>query len=146
SRTSDELMSVLDSLLTRHRRLYVVTPGPSSGEAILTREQQTIQALLRSHPNTALASLAAALEEIRARKSETEVDYIRRAVHITTLALREAMKSLEPGMNEFEIHGLIEYFFRRYGAERPAFGSIVGSGPNSTTLHYRDADRFMQDN
>lgn len=48
-------------------------------------------------------------------------------------------------MNEFEIHALIEATFRRYGAERPGFGSIVGSGPNSTTLHYRAADRYMQD-
>jgi Xaa-Pro aminopeptidase len=69
---------------------------------------------------------------------------LRRAVLVTTLAHREAMRAVEPGMNEFEIHALIEGTFRRYGAERPAFGSIVGSGPNSTTLHYRAADRYMQ--
>jgi Xaa-Pro aminopeptidase len=62
------------------------------------------------------------------------------------LAHRAAMRSVEPGMNEFEIQALIEYYFRRNGAERPAYSSIVGSGPNSTTLHYRAADRFMQDN
>jgi Xaa-Pro aminopeptidase len=49
-------------------------------------------------------------------------------------------------MNEFEILALLEYHFRRYGAERPAYSSIVGSGPNSTTLHYREADRFMHAN
>ena len=39
-------------------------------------------------------------------------------------------------MNEFEIQALIEYTFRRNGADRPSFATIVGSGPNSTTLHY----------
>jgi Xaa-Pro aminopeptidase len=30
------------------------------------------------------------------------------------------------------------------GAERPAYGSIVGSGPNGTILHHRRNDRQMQ--
>jgi len=53
------------------------------------------------------------------------------------------MRAMEPGMNEFEIQSLIEYTFRRNGADRPSFSTIVGSGPNSTTLHYNADDRFM---
>src|SRR5690606_8516592 len=51
---------------------------------------------------------------------------------------------IEPGQNEFEIQALIEETFRRNGAERVAFASIVGSGPNTTTLHYKVNDRFIQ--
>jgi len=69
---------------------------------------------------------------------------IRRAVRSSALAQREAMRSTQPGVNEFEIRALMEYMFRRYGAEGPAYGSIVGSGPNSTTLHYQASDRFME--
>jgi Xaa-Pro aminopeptidase len=61
-------------------------------------------------------------------------------------AHKEAGRAIEPGMNEFEIQGLIEYTFRRNGADRPGFGSIVGSGPNSTTLHYNANDRFIEPN
>ena len=39
-------------------------------------------------------------------------------------------------MYEYEIEALIEYTFRSNGADRVGFPSIVGSGPNSTTLHY----------
>ena len=35
--------------------------------------------------------------------------------------------------------------FRKHGSERPAYGSIVGSGPNATILHYRKNDRRLQD-
>src|SRR5690606_24191225 len=77
-------------------------------------------------------------------KTPAELDLIRRAAYVTVLAHRAAARTLEPGMNEFEIQALIEYTFRRHGAERPGFASIVGSGPNSTTLHYNANDRFMQ--
>jgi Xaa-Pro aminopeptidase len=36
--------------------------------------------------------------------------------------------------------------FRRRGSERPAYGSIVGSGPNATVLHYRANNRQMHEN
>ena len=62
------------------------------------------------------------------------------------MAQKEAMAAIEPGMNEFEIQALIEYTFRRNGADRPSFSTIVGSGPNSTTLHYNLDDRFIEPN
>jgi Xaa-Pro aminopeptidase len=67
-------------------------------------------------------------------------------VNISVAAQREAMRYIEPGMNEFEVQALIEYTFRRNGADRPSFSTIVGSGPNSTTLHYNADDRFIEAN
>src|SRR5678815_3626173 len=46
-------------------------------------------------------------------------------------------------MYEFEVQALIEYTFRRNGADRPSFSTIVGSGPNSTTLHSNPDDRYI---
>jgi Xaa-Pro aminopeptidase len=54
------------------------------------------------------------------------------------------MRQIASGQNEFETQALIEYTFRRNGADRPSFATIVGSGPNSTTLHYNADDRFME--
>ena len=69
-----------------------------------------------------------------------------RATHagLKVTPFNEAMAAVEPGMNEFEIQALIEYTFRRNGADRPSFSTIVGSGPNSTTLHYNVDDRFIE--
>jgi len=46
------------------------------------------------------------------------------------------MKQIEPGMHEYDLQAIVEYAFMRGGAERPSYGSIVGSGPNGTQLHY----------
>ncbi|HIE71266.1 MAG TPA: M24 family metallopeptidase, partial [Planctomycetes bacterium] len=43
---------------------------------------------------------------------------------------------IRPGQYEYEIQAVIEYMFTRYGAQRPGFFSIVGSGPNTCVLHY----------
>src|SRR5205085_9458009 len=83
------------------------------------------------------------VEQMRSRKSATEIVMIRNAVDITVRALKEAIPAVKQGMNEFELQALIEYTFRRNGADRPAFSTIVGSGPNSTTLHYNADDRFI---
>ena len=146
AQTNDRLIPTLESLLPRHRTLYTVTPLPADPgfPNTLSREQQIISGLVARHPGTQVVPVGEALQRLRATKSPAELDLIRRATLISVLAHREAMRTVQPGMNEFEIHALVEYFFRRNGAERPAYGSIVGSGPNSTTLHYRDADRFMQ--
>jgi len=48
------------------------------------------------------------------------------------------------GMNGFGFRAFAEYTFRRNGGDGPSYGSIVGSGPNSTTLHYNKDDRYMK--
>jgi len=51
---------------------------------------------------------------------------------------------VRPGAWEYEVEAAVEHAFRSRGAEGPAFSSIVGSGPNATTLHYARNDRRME--
>lgn len=148
SRRVDELGTVLDSLLRTTAQLYVVGEGQFSergdrAQRPLTRDEQVVRALTSTHPAVKVASANQLVMLLRGKKSAAELDLIRKAVAITAEAQREAMRAMEPGMNEFEIQSLIEYTFRRNGADRPSFATIVGSGPNSTTLHYNADDRFM---
>lgn len=144
--TSDRLAPVLDSLAAAYGMLHSTTVPPvTTGlDADLTHAQQVLMRLRERHPGLEVRSAQGHIRQLRGTKSAAELDRIRRAVYISALAHREAMRTVQPGMNEFEIRALVEFFFRRYGAEGPAYGSIVGSGPNSTTLHYQASDRFME--
>ena len=147
ARRVDELEATLDTLLKNSAQLYVIADGQFSnrgdrGQA-LTRDEQFVRALAARHPSLKVASANPQVMVARGKKSAAELDLIRKAVAITVEAQREAMRAMEPGMNEFEIQSLIEYTFRRNGADRPSFATIVASGPNSTTLHYNADDRFM---
>jgi Xaa-Pro aminopeptidase len=82
---------------------------------------------------------------MRLRKSDAELATMRRAAAITKEAHLRAMQIARPGMHEYEIDAELLHIFRKHGSERPAYESIVGSGPNATILHYRAGDRVMND-
>jgi len=89
--------------------------------------------------------LRSVLFDLREIKTEEELEFLGRAIDITTAAQREAFRSIEPGLYEYEVEAVIEYVFHRQGAEHPGFPSIVGSGENSTVLHYDSNRRTMED-
>jgi Xaa-Pro aminopeptidase len=83
------------------------------------------------------------LHEMRLRKSPPELETMRAAGKITREAHEAAMARARPGMREYEVEAMLLDTFRKRGSERPAYGSIVGSGPNACVLHYRKNDRTI---
>jgi Xaa-Pro aminopeptidase len=74
--------------------------------------------------------------QLRAIKDPAEVELIRKATNASMTAHRAAIKATKPGVNEHDIDSLMTYEFMKAGCERQAYAPIVGSGFNSTTLHY----------
>jgi Xaa-Pro aminopeptidase len=140
ARPTPELRPLLDSLGRAGTPLHVV--GSFGTQGALTLDGQLLASLRQRWPRIEVEDVTSLVEQLRAHKSAAELTLLRRAIEITVAAQREAMGVLEPGMNEFELQALIEYTFRRNGADRPGFATIVGSGPNSTILHYNANDRF----
>ncbi|MGB7478202.1 MAG: Xaa-Pro aminopeptidase [Polyangiales bacterium] len=95
-------------------------------------------------PETIVDS-AVHLHEMRLRKSDDEIATMRQAAAITKEAHLRAMQLAGPGMHEYEIDAELLHVFRKHGSERPAYESIVGSGPNATILHYRAGNRVFND-
>jgi len=84
------------------------------------------------------------LAHMRQVKSPTEIALLEKAINITLKGQEAAAKVVGPDVLEYEVEAALEYEFRRHGAERPGYPSIVGSGPFSTILHYDKNDRRMQ--
>lgn len=83
------------------------------------------------------------LSYYRTIKEPKEVELIAQAADITGRGLLAGMAALRPGMLESELQGVVEEEFRALGAPRTSFDSIVGSGPNTLILHYRENTRRM---
>jgi Xaa-Pro aminopeptidase len=80
----------------------------------------------------------------RTVKDAGEVALIRKAVDDSAAAHLAAMKAVKPNVKEYEISALLEYEWGRRGCERPSYSPIVGSGHNSTVLHYSDNTNTMK--
>ena len=82
---------------------------------------------------------------MRTVKSQAETALIQQAIDITRTGFEAMMRAVRPGLNEFEVQEIIEHAYRSNGARSTAFPTIVGSGINSTVLHYRANDQVLQD-
>ena len=147
ARSNEELAAVLDSLARGGLPLWVVGDFESNefaGRDSLTYGAAATRALEARFPALDVRDATPLVDQLRARKSPAEAVLVRKAVEITDQALREAMAFVAPGRTEYEVQALVDYTFRRLGGDGPAYSSIVGGGPNSTTLHYSENSRVLR--
>jgi len=136
-RPLSELESALAAAGTRHPAA-LISPHPETDPAV---EQALVG--LRQAGAIGFTNARRTMSDLRAIKSPAEIELLQIASDITRLAHVAAMRTTEPGLNEFEVQAVIEYTFARYGSQRPGFSSIIGSGPNSLVLHYSENTAFM---
>jgi Xaa-Pro aminopeptidase len=85
------------------------------------------------------------VDSLRLVKDTDEIARLRLAVNISVQGHLAAMRVARPGIFEYEVEAAFEGEVRRQGADRLGYPSIVGSGPNGTTLHYDTNRRRAQD-
>jgi Xaa-Pro aminopeptidase len=102
--------------------------------------------LLRSRfPLFEVKNLSPILDEMRLIKSPAELALIRRATVLSGQAMMECMRSMQPGVYEYEIAALAKFIFLRNGAQGDAYHAIAASGPNMIHPHYNANFRMMED-
>jgi Xaa-Pro aminopeptidase len=145
--TIDELEQKLPEYLSDVRRLHYRLAANPAFDAIVFRAIEAVRRLARTGvvAPSEIVDLSRDLHEMRLRKSDGELATMSAAVAITAEAHARAMQLARPGAFEYEVEAEVLRVYRARGAERPAYGSIVGSGDNATILHYRKNDRQLQD-
>ncbi len=141
-----ELADKLPDLLQNRRRLHYRIGHDRRFDERLLAAVDRVRARSRTgvFPPTEIVDPGVILHEMRLRKSPEELEAMRAAARITREAHEGAMARARPGMREYEVEALLLDTFRKHGSERPAYGSIVGSGPNACVLHYRKNDRRIE--
>jgi Xaa-Pro aminopeptidase len=81
---------------------------------------------------------------LRTVKSPTEIELIRKATNASIASQLAGMRAIKPGARERTVAGIELAKMMEEGCERPSYAPIVGSGPNSTTLHYGENSAVMK--
>lgn len=89
--------------------------------------------------------LPEAITHCRVFKTEWELDKMREAARINNTAHTEVLKALKPGMHEYELKAVFDYYQIKNGLMQDAYNGIFASGANSAILHYVENDRKIKD-
>ncbi len=141
-----ELQKRLPEYLQDVKRLHYRLGHDRAFDSVVLDAIDNVRARARAGitPPREIVDPGVIVHEMRLRKSEAEVETMLRAAAITRDAHLRAMQVALPTRYEYEVEAELLRVFRAHGAERPAYGSIVGSGVNATVLHHRRNDRQMQ--
>lgn len=97
------------------------------------------------HSDSALESeLREGLNQIRRSKDAVELSRMRKAEEATRAGFETLKPLLKTGTTERAAQIEIEATFFRHGADRTAYDTIVGSGPNSAVFHFMPTQRAFQ--
>ena len=119
----------------------IYTDVPSQGESAST---PPLAFLKRTNSMLSFQDVKPLLSSMRTYKDAGELALIRKAVDASVAAHFAAFKAVKPGVSEREVSSLMQYEWGKRGCERPAYAPIVGSGFNSTVLHYSEDAASMK--
>jgi Xaa-Pro aminopeptidase len=136
-----KLPDEVSKVLANGRPAIYTDVGPQGGTS---PSAEPLSFLKRTNAFVFFQDVKPMLSSMRTVKDAGEAALIRKAVDASAAAHFAAMKAVKPNVTEFEISGLMQYEWTRRGCERPAYSPIVGSGHNSTVLHYSENSNTMK--
>jgi Xaa-Pro aminopeptidase len=118
--------------------------GFEASHLTVNRHQTLMTGIERARSPVALVATESVVEQCRACKDAWEVAVIREAAQRLSDAAKCILPKALSGRTESEVAADIESEMRRSGFERPAFDTIVASGPNAARPHARAGQRRIE--
>lgn len=136
------LAADLNSIVAEDRRVAFnlwIQPDNKAAESLLGFTAATLGATTPAGKD--VTALTTPLREV---KDAREIDLLRKASAASIAAQRVMMESVRPGLTERTIAGKMTAAWYEHGCERPAYAPIVGTGIDSTILHYSENARTIE--
>jgi Xaa-Pro aminopeptidase len=96
-------------------------------------------------PKAKLLDIAPIMDAMRQVKSPGELALMEKAIDLSIDAHFDAMRTMRPGLFEYQIAARMKEVHEWGGCEREAYAPIVGAGFNSTVLHYSALNDQIKD-
>ncbi len=111
---------------------------------VQTREDRFMLKCKEEYPLHQYRRLAPLLYRQRSLKHPIEIDLMRQACAITESGFRRLLKTVRPGIWEYEIEAELCHEFIRLRSNGFAYSPIIASGASACVLHYTENNRQCQ--
>ena len=141
-----EFEDVFKELMEETNTVYLNSNEHLRAKVVVeTRDARFTKWFEKTYPMHKIEKSAPLSEQLRAVKSETEVDLIRFACNITARGFRRILEFIKPGVMEYEIEAEILHEFLCNRSSGHAYSPIIASGFNACVLHYIDNNQKCED-
>ena len=141
--TFAKLHDSLAALAKNYPEIYTELPGPhDEGYPHAANWSKWVKDAV---PQASVKDVSSAVGTLRAIKSPGELALIQKAIDPSIDAHFEAMKMMRPGLYEYQVAARMVDIHAYAGCETEAYSPIVGTGLDSTVLHYNKLDRRIED-
>jgi Xaa-Pro aminopeptidase len=138
-----QLKTDLATLSKTYKTFYtLMPPKDEDGYPHFTKSVEMLRADL---PNADLKDITPALDTMRQVKSAGELALLQKAIDVSIDAHLDSMKNMRPGLFEYQVAARMKEIHEMGGCEREAYAPIVGTGFDSTVLHYSVLDAQIKD-
>ncbi len=134
-----KLRETLTTLAKNYPDFYTELPGPhDEGFPHAANWSNWVKDAV---PQANLKDVSSAIDALRDIKSPGELALLQKAIGASVDAQLAAMKLMHSGLYEYQVAAKMVEIHAEAGCETEAYSPIVGSGINSTVLHYNKLDR-----
>jgi Xaa-Pro aminopeptidase len=141
-----EFTKILHGLMAECEYVYLNTNEHTRAVIeVETRDARFIRYCKETYPLHTYKRLAPLMHQLRAIKSEKEIELIKTACSITEKAFLRLLNFVKPGVTEFEIEAELYHEFLRNRSRGPAYAPIIASGANACVLHYINNNQVCKD-
>ena len=140
--TFAKLKDTVVALAMNFPEIYTELPGPhEDGYPHAANWSKWVK---DAAPQATVKDVSSAVGTLRAIKSPGELALLQKAIDPSIDAHLAAMKTMRPGLFEYQVAAKMVEIHGDAGCETEAYAPIVGTGINSTVLHYNKLDRKIE--
>ena len=125
----------LDGCLTRTRKFGCLHSFAFLGQEV-SPDLRVFRDVADRYLNIEIEDCTSVLSVMRSVKSKAEQSMTREACEISRTSYDRMLRTVKPGMTEWDVMETLEHGYRSNGSRGPGYNSIVGAGLNGTVLHY----------
>ncbi len=133
----EDMDAVLNEMILLSDGIYLnINENDRFVTDVLTREKRMALAVQQRYPAHTLHRAQPLMKRLRMITMPLEVELLQIACNITEKAFKRVLKTVKPGVWEYEVEAEIMYEFLRNRATGHAYSPIIASGNNANVLHY----------